>query len=109
MNVTLDAGGPSDRTDILWADVDPDAGTWELNVISTGDEQGRMGVPLAQLDVPANMNATSVAKTIYAMRGTQPSDSDELVGYIESPALAAKIVAAFNEIQNENSKTENEI
>jgi hypothetical protein len=37
-----------------------------------------------------------VAKTIYIQKGKQPSDDDELIGYIQDPEIALRVVTAFN-------------
>jgi hypothetical protein len=42
------------REDFIWCDVDPDAGTWQLNVIPASTSAGRPGLPVASITVPAN-------------------------------------------------------
>lgn|SRR5262245_33040231 len=37
-----------------------------------------------------------VGRTIYVQLGPQPSDSDPLIGVMDTPALAAAVVAAVN-------------
>jgi len=55
------AAGPATgtRTDYLWCDVNPDAGTWTLRVISQAQTIGRNGVSLARIDVPAGANLST--------------------------------------------------
>jgi hypothetical protein len=54
------AGPPvASRTDVLWCDVFPDDGTWELRVIQGGGVVGRPGVPLATITVPAGANSAT--------------------------------------------------
>jgi hypothetical protein len=47
--------GPAtgERLDVIWCDVEPDEGTWELNVITAAEAAGRPGIPLVYLTVPA--------------------------------------------------------
>jgi hypothetical protein len=51
------------RTDYIWADTNPDDGTFELRVISTADAAVRPGIPLATITAPANSN-TAGAMTL---------------------------------------------
>lgn len=39
---------------------------------------------------------TSVGRTVYIQRGDGPSQGDHLIGLMDTPALAALIVAAVN-------------
>jgi len=52
-----DAGAP--RTDSLWCDVSPTAGTFALVVIPQSAETGRIGIRLATLTVPTGANLAS--------------------------------------------------
>jgi hypothetical protein len=57
-------GGASDsRTDWVWADTNPDDGTFELRVIGPGEVAGRPGIPLATIVAPPNSN-TAAAMTL---------------------------------------------
>jgi hypothetical protein len=47
------------RTDYIWCDVQPDAGTWSLTVINATAAAGRSGLPVATLTVPANASLAS--------------------------------------------------
>ena len=49
-----------ERLDVIWCDVEPDEGTWELTVITEPEAAGRPGIPLVYLTVPAG--ATSAAQ-----------------------------------------------
>ena len=42
-----------ERLDVIWCDVEPDEGTWELTVITEPEAAGRPGIPLVYLTVPA--------------------------------------------------------
>ncbi len=43
----------------VWCDVNPDAATWQLSVITPADAVGRPGIQLATVVVPANANLAS--------------------------------------------------
>jgi hypothetical protein len=62
--IDVNAGGAAARTDVLWADIDPDAGTWTGNIYAAGQEIGRLGVLLATINVPAGAN-TSAQMELY--------------------------------------------
>lgn len=47
------------RADVIWCDVEPDEGTWELRVIPQSAAAGRAGVLLAFITVPANASLAS--------------------------------------------------
>ncbi len=51
------------RTDYVWADTNPDDGTFELRVVTTAEATGRPGIPLATITAPANSN-TAAAMTL---------------------------------------------
>jgi len=51
------------RTDYVWADTNPDDGTFELRVIGPAEVAGRPGIPLATIAAPANSN-TAAAMTL---------------------------------------------
>src|SRR5215831_17079522 len=52
-----DPGAP--RTDSLWADCSPTAGTFSLVIIPQSAETGRLGMRLATITVPTNANLAS--------------------------------------------------
>lgn len=54
------------RTDYLWADIDPDASTWQLAIITQAQMANRRGVLLATITVPQGAN------TAAAMSWTVP-------------------------------------
>jgi len=54
------------RTDYVWADTNPDEGTFELRVITPAQAGGRSGIPLATITAPANSN-TSAAMTLRSV------------------------------------------
>lgn len=59
-NVTALAGpATGSRTDYIWCDVQPDAGTWSLTVINATAAAGRSGLLIATLTVPANASLAS--------------------------------------------------
>lgn len=51
------------RVDYVWADTNPDDGTFELRVLTTAEAAGRPGIPLATITAPANSN-TAGAMTL---------------------------------------------
>jgi hypothetical protein len=55
------SAGPASgtRADVLWCDVQPDAGTWSLSVITAAASVGRTGLLLANITVPANATLAS--------------------------------------------------
>lgn len=66
--ITENAGGASARTDILWADINPDNATWQVSLITETAMAGRSGVYLGMITVPAGAN-TAAAMTF---RSAQP-------------------------------------
>ena len=54
------------RDDYVWADTNPDDGTFELRVITRAQAAGRSGIPLVNVTVPANAN-TSAAMTLRSV------------------------------------------
>jgi hypothetical protein len=52
-----DAGAP--RTDSLWCDISPTAGTFALVIIPQSAETGRLGIRLATITVPTGANLAS--------------------------------------------------
>lgn len=55
-------------------------------------EQGRVSSPLS----PSLRQGRKVGRTLYVQRGYQPSDDDELIGVVDSAAVARVICAAVN-------------
>lgn len=51
------------REDYVWADTNPDDGTFELRVITRAQAAGRPGIPLVNITAPANSN-TAAAMTL---------------------------------------------
>lgn len=47
------------RTDIVWADIDPDGAQWEINLVSLSEIGGRLGVQLGSITVPQQANLAS--------------------------------------------------
>jgi hypothetical protein len=47
------------RDDYVWADTNPDDGTFELRVITRAAAAGRSGIPLVSIAVPANVNTAA--------------------------------------------------
>jgi hypothetical protein len=54
------------REDYVWADTNPDDGTFELRVIPRAQAAGRAGIPLVNITAPANSN-TAAAMTIRSV------------------------------------------
>jgi hypothetical protein len=54
------------RDDYVWADTNPDDGSFELRVITRAQAAGRSGIPLVNITVPANAN-TSAAMTLRSV------------------------------------------
>lgn len=65
------------RADLIWCDVQPDAGTWSLSVINATAAAGRTGLALATLTVPAN---ASLASQMTVAPGA-PALERRLLGY----------------------------
>jgi hypothetical protein len=63
------AGGAQPRTDVLWADIDTDAGTWQGRLYPAGGEAGRLGVLLATIVVPAGANSAAQMELIPGPTG----------------------------------------
>lgn len=55
------AAGPAtgSRTDIIWADINPDAATWTLALITAAQSVGRFGVAIGTITAPAGANLAS--------------------------------------------------
>src|SRR5215471_696367 len=60
--ITTTAAGTGGRTDILWCDINVNAGTWQLALITAAQAVGRTGIQLGTITAPANAN-TSAAMT----------------------------------------------
>jgi hypothetical protein len=54
------------REDYVWADTNPDDGTFELRVITRAQAAGRSGIPLVAITAPANAN-TAAAMTLRSV------------------------------------------
>lgn len=57
--VEVPAGGGALRTDVLFAEVDPDAGTWTADLFSEAETAGLLGVRLGTIGVPAGANGSA--------------------------------------------------
>jgi hypothetical protein len=58
--VTVNPGPPTgSREDLIWCDVEPDEGTWELHTIPASQAAGRPGIAICYLTVPANATLAS--------------------------------------------------
>jgi len=53
------SGGASTRTDVLWADINPDNATWTLSVITEAAMSGRTGCFLGLIIVPASASTSA--------------------------------------------------
>ncbi len=62
------AAGPSSgtRTDVVWVDIDPAAGSWTLTLRSQADTVGRLGIALGTVTMPTNANTSAQATIIPA-------------------------------------------
>jgi len=47
------AGGGSQRTDVIWADINPDGGSWTASIVASPVSPTRTGVALGTVTVPA--------------------------------------------------------
>jgi hypothetical protein len=66
LNAGPASGGP--RTDVLWADIDPDGATWQYAWITTGQITGRPGIEVGRVGAPNNANlATQFTLTPRAL------------------------------------------
>lgn len=63
---------------------------------------GRSVNPLAEPDVPWRAGR-KVGRTVYAQEGREPSDSDPLIGVMDSPELAAEACAGHNALLAERT------
>lgn len=59
LSILVAAGGGASRTDYLWADINPDAGTWSLTLLTAAQLPGRYGLLLGAIYVPAGANTSS--------------------------------------------------
>ena len=67
--VDVNPGPPTGtRADVVWCDVAPDEGTWELATYPESATAGRPGIPLAHIVVPANAT-TAAQMTITPAEG----------------------------------------
>lgn len=57
--IVVPAGGPTVRTDYLFADIDPDAGVWSADLYAASELPGRAGLLLGTITVPANANSAA--------------------------------------------------
>jgi len=61
--ITETAGGGSARTDVIWADINVDGGSWSASIVASPVSPTRTGVALGSITVPAGA-ATSAAMTL---------------------------------------------
>lgn len=57
--IDVPAGGATPRTDVLFADVDPDAGTWSADLYTEAEAATRAGLRLGTITVPAGANSAA--------------------------------------------------
>jgi hypothetical protein len=70
MSITVPAGpATGSATYLIWADVNPDAATFTLNVITSAQAVGRAGVQLGTVTAPAGSN-TAAAMTLTPTQAT---------------------------------------
>ncbi len=84
------------RTDYIWADVQPDSGTWSLSVINATAAAGRTGIALASIVVPAN--ATLVSQ--MTITPTDPLLERRLLGYSDRNETNVRTANAWNGAQD---------
>jgi hypothetical protein len=58
-NIDVPAGGGATRTDIIWADIDPDGGLYSVALYPQSATVGRPGVALGSIVVPAGANTAA--------------------------------------------------
>jgi hypothetical protein len=69
LSVQANPGPPTGtREDLIWCEVEPDEGTWHLEVIPASTSAGRAGLPVAAVTVPANA-------TLAAQMTIRPADA----------------------------------
>lgn len=59
-------GGPAARVDVVWADVQPDLGTWTVAVLSAAEAAGRSGIALGTIAIPAGATTTAQMTMVAA-------------------------------------------
>jgi len=62
-NINESAGGGSSRTDVIWADINVDGGSWTASIVASPVSPTRTGVALGSVTVPAGA-ATAAAMTL---------------------------------------------
>jgi len=85
------AGGASQRTDYIWADINPDGATTTVSVITQAAASGRTGCQLGTVVVPASA-ATAAAMTITAVAspwqwGGLAADANGVLRYTDNAGL----------------------
>ena len=78
--IDVPAGGGAARTDVLWADIDVDAGLWQGALYPASGIAGRAGVELGRIIVPGGANASSQFELIQGRvsraGGADPARTD---------------------------------
>jgi len=86
------AGGASQRTDYIWADINPDGATTTVSVITQAAASGRTGCQLGTVVVPASA-ATAAAMTITTVAspwqwGSLAADQYGILRYTDNAGLS---------------------
>lgn len=80
------AGGSAARTDVVWADIDPEDATWELGIYAPSQIIGRPGIRLGTITVPANAS-TAAAMTLQPSPVIGAGEPATMPGMGGTPAI----------------------
>jgi hypothetical protein len=106
-SIDISAGGGSARADVLWADINPDAATYQVGIITEAAMAGRAGVYLGLILVPAGAGTSAAcdphpanARVLGMGKATFPeTNSNKLATTTHSqytiPAYDAEVGAVY--------------
>lgn len=101
------AGGGSARTDVVWADISPDAATYTISIISEAAMVGRAGCFLGLIVVPSGANVASAmdlrpgaARVLGVKKAFQPNLTVSATTWrdwarLQIPAYDAEVGAVY--------------
>jgi hypothetical protein len=89
--IEVPAGGATSRTDVLFAEVDPDDGTWTADLFTEAEVAGRLGTTLGTIGVPAGANGSAqfdlrpATVALARFRGVWSTANQQVAGFGHTP------------------------
>lgn len=85
--IEVPAGGASQRVDVLFADIDPDAGRWRADLYTEAEAATRAGLILGRITVPAGANGSAqfslqpATVALARVRAVYSTANDQVAGF----------------------------